>query len=370
MVFLTDNKMLFCLGTSFGKSIATGNRESIDCLMRILDSRKRGLLLIYSSNKTINLITSYFQKKNDSETVELLSTVSKKFRHKKQLLKDLTAFVLIGCLERSNPYRRGNIIYATPNFINKSNVLYPPILLGENLTDCELYAEGISRYFIEGIPQSLSELQLFDRFESGGGNSTHYSYSRHKEKGIDLCFCIVDSDRAHPKKGFGDTATFVANVDKNHKSPLCDNLIIDMYSAENLLPMDEIERQFNIGKSPQQISSFSIIKKIRDMTSWRHLPLKQGINGSDLKKTNMRSQYWADELQAAGMTLPCCEDPACSCNLVPSISDKTLANALKPENAGWRSKVNKEDSPDIRADYSKISTELRSWLCVGAPIRS
>lgn len=347
-----------------------GNRESIDCLIRILNSRKRGLLLIYSSSKTFDLIATYFHEKKDIETVELLGTISKKFRHKKQLLKDLTAFVLVECLGKKHIYRRGNIIYATPNFINKSNVLYPPILLGENLTDCELYAEGISKYFIDGIPQSLSELQLFDRFESGGGNSTHYSYSRHKTKGIDLCFCIVDSDRAHPDKGFGDTATFVADVDKKQKSPLCDNLVIDMYSAENLLPIDEIERQFNIGKSQQQISNFSIIKKIRGMTSWRHLPLKQGINGSDLKKADRRSQYWAGELKAAGVSLPCCEDPTCSCNLVPSISDKTLANALKPENSGWRSKVNREDSPCIRADYSKISIELRSWLCVGAPIRS
>lgn len=362
--------MLFCLGTSFGKSIATGNQESVDCLMRILDSRKRGLLLIYSSSKTLNLITTYFQQKNDIETVEFLVTLSKKLRHKKQLLKDLTAFVFVGCFDKKNPHRRGNIIYATPSFINGSNVLYPPILLGENLTDCELYAEGISKHFIDGIPQSLSGLQLFDRFESGGGNSTHYSYSRHKKKGLDLCFCIVDSDRAHPNKGLGDTAAFVMNVDKNHKSPLCETLVIDMYSAENLLPMDEIERQFNIGKSQQQISEFSIIKKIREMTSWRHLPLKQGINGNDLKRVDSRSRYWANELKTAGIALPCCEAPGCSCNLVPSISDKTLATALKSENSGWRSKVNKEDSPGIRADYSKISTELRSWLCVGAPIRS
>ncbi|WP_274106747.1 hypothetical protein [Acidovorax benzenivorans] len=370
MVFLMDNKMLFCLGKSFANSIAAGDRDSIDCLLRMLDSRKRGLLLIYSSNKAIDLIVAYFQQSGDGETVELLRTMSKKFRHKKQLLKDLTAFVLVGCSGKRNPRRRGNVIHVAPDFINKSNVLYPPILLGENLTDCELYAEGISKNFIDGIPQSLSELQLFDRFESGGGNSTHYSYSRHKQKSMDFCFCIVDSDRAHPSKKLGDTAKFVVNVDKNHKSPLCDNLVIDMYSAENLLPMDEIERQFNVGKSQQQISQFAIAKKIRGMNSWRHLPLKQGINGGDLKKVDMRSQYWAGELKAAGMTLPCCEDPSCSCNLVPSISDKTLATALKPENAGWRSKLNREDSQYIRSDYSKISTELRSWLCVGAPIRS
>lgn len=362
--------MLFCLAPSFSKSLISGNIESIDFLTTLLDSRKRGLLLVYASAKTTSEIKAYLRSTNNNHNIELFYTISKKFREKKELLKNLSTYVFVRSTETSIPRKKGRVILTSPKFINRSNLLYPPIFLGENLTDCELYADKISKYFTSDIPISLANLSISDRYEPGGGNSTHASYLRHKKKGIDLCFCIVDSDRNHPKEGNGTTAKFVENIDKIEKSALCRHLVIDMYSAENLLPIDEIERQFNEDKNEAQIKQFLIIKNLRKMSSWRHIALKKGIKGKDLKKGDEKSKFWKNQITLLGENTVCCTNTGCDCIIIPSISDRTLSNSLQREDINWSLYLNNEDNPIIRSDYVKISSEIRSWLCVGSPLRS
>lgn len=362
--------MLFYLSPSFGDQIIKGDRESIDCLKRILDSRKRGLLLIYASSLTFEKLIAYFDSKNDEDCSLLLKTISKKSRQKKQLLNDLTTFFVISSNKSSTPKKRGKIVFVTPYFANNSNIFYPPILLGENLSDCEFYANRITKNYTNDLPTSLTDIVLSDRFEPGGGNSTHNSYRRHKSKGIDLCFCIVDSDRKHPKENLGTTAKFVLDADEDSQSPLCRTLVIDMYSAENLLPLDEIERQFIIDKSQQQIESFETIKRFRSKQSWKHLPLKKGLKGKDFKINSESNQYWVEQLEQVGVNLPCCDIKECNCSLVPSISDKTLATALNNNDIPWNNYLNREENSHIKNDYSLITKELRSWLCRGSDIRT
>lgn len=321
--------MLFCISTSFAEKVATEDRNCIDALIRIIDSRKRGLLLLYFSSKTSDILSKYFDSLNDSHNSKLIRTIYSKFRQKKELLKSLTTFVLITeKIPSTYPRRKGKIIITNANFINNSNLLYPPILLGENLTDCEFYANKITKNFSNGLHENLTSLKISERFEPGGGNSTHTSYKRHKEKRLDLCLCIVDSDRKHPKEGLGDTAKFVLEVDEKDQSSICRNLVIDMYSAENLLPISEIERQFVIDKNEKQIKDFEITKKIREMDCWKHLPLKKGLRGKDLKSNGEKENYWIEKLKHAGIIFPCCDIDDCPCSLVPKIHERTLAVAV------------------------------------------
>lgn len=359
--------MLFYISQSFSRSVANGDNESMDCLMRILDSRRRGLILIYAKPKSIDVISNHLKGKGDERSAEFFKSASRKFREKRQLLKDLTAFVFVSLSQKNSPRRRWNFISASPYFINRSNILYPPVFLGENLSDCTLYVEKISKFFTSGIPVSMKQIHMSDRFEPGGGNSTHTSYRRHKEKGIDFCYCVVDSDRKSPYEKEGDTAKFVRKVDKDDQSALCKHLVIDVYSAENLLPINELERQFAVGKSVEQAEKFSIIRKIRNHPGWRYLPLKKGVQGKDLKSSGNKS-YWWSQLNLAGVALPCCNEANCTCCVIPSVSDKSLATALLG-NLDWTTELNDEHNSIVREDYLKITRELRSWLCVGQPIR-
>lgn len=360
--------MLFCISSSMARSICAGNLDSIDCLNRLLDSRKSGLLLMYASSTTTNLIFDYLQSAGNKRLADLFKTISRKFREKTGVLKDLSRFVIITTNIKGKPKFRNRIIYSSPVNIINSNLLYPPILLGENLTDCELYVNAIAQYYTE-LPRSLREIRLSQRFEPGGGNNTHTSYSRHKSLSLDLCLCIVDSDKSCPTESSGDTAKFVQNVDKNDQSPYCSHLLIDAYSAENLLPLDEINRQYKIGKNEQQIADFNVVENIRKLPSWRYLPLKKGIKGKDLKSSSARSAYWNAQLSLIGVKTLCCSTSNCECQIVPNLNEKTLARSLENNNSNWRQSLNNEKNPVIRENYKIISHEVRSWLCVGSPLR-
>jgi hypothetical protein len=361
--------MLFYLAPSVAKKLNTNCQETFDFVVRLLDSRKRGLLLVHASQSTFSSIVLFFIQHNRIHEAELTSTLAKSFREKRQIIKDLTRYVYVTDLANGAISLRGRLIVVSPKSLNRTNMLYPPVILGENLTDCELYVNAIAGNYNADLPVSIRNLKLADRFEGGGGNSTHVAYRRYKDKKIDLCFCIVDSDRKCPDESFGDTAKFVTLVDKTTRSALCSHLVIDMYSAENLLPMAELQRQYYIGKSQAQLKEFDRVKAIRSENSWRYLPLKKGIQGSDLKKSNAHASYWSNEISKLGIPLPCCANNDCDCNIVPVLGAKTLANALAKGAMAWSKTLNQEPNIDLRGTYLRISTELKSWLCVGKPIR-
>jgi hypothetical protein len=363
-------KMLFYIGSSVARNALLGDVESTDLLTRIVDSRMRGLMLLYASPKTSKLVYEFFLKIGNVRMADIFLSISKKFREKKQIIPDLTRFVVLSCNAKKLILRRQRIIYLSPRLANRTNILYPAILLGEALTDCNLYVNTVASNFVAGLPVSMHRIKLSDRFEPGGGGNTHASYSRHKEIGVDLCLCIVDSDRRCPEERAGDTAKFVMDVDRRVTSALCTHLLIDAYSAENLLPMDEIERQYNIGKNQDQVEKFKVVRQLRATEGWRFLPLKRGIKGTDVKSQSASARYWSLQLERIGIVSPCCDVEACACHIVPSISDKTLAVALETRSSGWPAKLADEMNLDIRASYLQISREVRSWLCVGAPIRA
>jgi hypothetical protein len=362
--------MLFYLSWSVVKSIQTGNQTTLDVISRLIDSRKRGELLIHASKRNFKNIEEGLRAIGRISDADIISTVAKTFRELRQIARDVNRIVYVSTL--SGQYREigEKFLIVSPAFINNANLHVPPIMLGENLTDCELYVNAIAKNFTDSVPESLKEVKLSERFENGGGNSTHTVYSRHKKLNKDFCICVVDSDKNCPEEGLGDTAKFVVAVDGKGRSPLCRHLVIDMYSAENLLPLSELENEFVVGKSEEQIKKFEIVKKFRKTESWRYLALKKGVSGKDLKSKASRGIYWSKKIEGAEVNLPCCDDDDCNCIILPALNSKTLANIVGNSATKWRRLLNEEENAEIKRDYEKISMTLRSWLCVGRQIRS
>ena len=361
--------MLFCIGRSVATALGRGDTEALDFIITLVESRKRGLLLIYASAKTVDSVCTCLVKLGHVRTAELLGSIAKRFREKKQLLKDLTRFVIVGAHGKSpRLHKRGRIVYLPAFVINRSNMFYPPVLLGEDLSDCELYVNRLAAGYALGVPVSMREMKLSQRFEPGGGNNTHTSYGRHKQLELDFCLCVVDSDRTCPTNSVGDTAKFVMKVDQTSQSALCRYILIDTYSAENLLPIDELEYHFKIGKSAAQIESFSLIRRMRELDAWQYLPLKKGIKGKDMRSAKGHGVFWRQTLDSMGAKVDCCVMEDCECRVVPNIGEKTLAHALDPSR-NWVSQLSNEPNQLVKENYGLISREVRSWLCTGAPLR-
>lgn len=250
MASLMENDLLFHISKSFAKSIVSGNNESYDCFCRLLDSRKLGLLLIYLEPIVAESLMNYLDGIGDERNLYILRKCHIKSRQKQQLLKDLKIRVVIGCYRNAEILRKiGTIVYVTPQYVNKANLFYPPVLLCENLVDCKLYGDKIARFYDFNISIGLTQVLLSNRrYHSGGGSTTHATYEKFKNDGLDFCICITDSDRRCPKDGVGPTAKFVANVDAKYRSPLVSHMIIDMYSAENIVPIALLEDIFCVEK--------------------------------------------------------------------------------------------------------------------------
>lgn len=361
--------MLFYLAPSVASSLEKADQSTSDFLLRILDSRKRGHVLIHASRQTFARIEKQLLLQGRQHESDLISTLSKNFREQKQLARDLSKIIYVS--NRLFSFREfgDKLLAASTSFLNETNMHTAPIMLGENLTDCELYVNGIARNFTEGLPESLKQLRLSERFENGGGNTTHTVYSHHKNREEDFCICVVDSDRNCPDEGLGDTAKFVVAVDKDSTSPFCSHVVIDMYSAENLLPIGTIESEFSEGKSNADITKFEIAKRLRETNSWRFLALKKGVKGKDLKDNSARANYWRERLKDAEVSIPCCDDNECKCLVLPPLNSKTLAKVVNGDSREWARSLNSEANLNIKHDYLRISYILRSWLCVGREIR-
>lgn len=362
--------MLFYLAPSVADSLISNDVEVFEFICRLIDARRRGLLLIYASDSTYSKIANFFHSVGRQVEYRVILSISKRAREVRSLLRDLTKFVFISTWVKKNRKFGNKIILSSPKIINKNNFLYFPVILGENLDDCNLYFDGIAKNFIKDIPASMMKLKINARKQLGGGNTTHTQYSHYKSEELDFCFCIVDSDRRCPAEGFGETAKLLIDCDKNGIKANCEYLVIDMYSAENLLDLNELRRQFIIDKSDAEIGKFEIISKLRTRASWQYLPLKKGVKGSDIKSVKAHSNYWKRELIESGVDISCCTEEVCQCIIVPAISSKTLSNSISAENSGWYGNTNNELNSDIFLIYKEISKNIRSWFCVGSEIRS
>jgi len=362
--------MLFYICPSVAQSCDYGDAQALDFIFRLIDSRRRGLLLIHASEKTYRILVDALRKNGMGRMADIVSIIAKRRREKSQLIDALDRYVYVSMHARDAlSLRFKKMFILSPKFINRTNLFYPPVLLAENLTDCSFYCAVIASNFNDDIPSALRRIRLFERFENGGGNNTHTVYEMHKQRMLDFCICIVDSDRKCPDESDGDTAAFVRKVDARHPSSLCEVRVIDMYSAENLIPLAEIKRQYVVGKNPSQVTEFSRTEQVRSSPSWQYLPLKKGIKGNDLKKQSAFGRYWRNELALRGINVDCCEQDPCNCIILPAVSDKTLANAVATAKNGWAMDLNRESHNEVRGLYAMISLVLRSWLCVGQEIR-
>lgn len=365
-----ESNVLLYLTKSFIKHVISNDPEALDCFRRILDSRKRGLLLLAYDSSSYEKIKLFFEENKYEELLQIIRTHEKNIRRKKQLIKSLKVITFVTAIV-DKPIRKDKFIFVSYKFINQTNLLYPPIFLAENLTDCSLYAEKIANNAGGLVDESLSIMKLSDRFEPGGGNSIHASLSRHNKKFNDFCLCIVDSDRRCPDEGFGDTAKFAIEANDLHGSPFSELVVIDTYSAENLLPLPILKSEFSLGKSEKEIEKFNLIEKIRKNESWKHIPLKKGVKGKDFKSGDEAWKgFWRQTLERLEVDTNCCIEEKCNCVIVPSFSDKTLSVSVGDKYADWETFVNKEENIYVIEEYKKISEIVRAWLCVGSPIRS
>lgn len=369
-----ESDVLFHISKSIAENIANNVNyvESIDFVHSLIEARKKGLILVSAHEMTLDIIFHHLAAQGNNRAAEIIRKIKIKQRQKKSLLKSLTKIIYVTG-KTTKPRKLGNLLVVSCNSINKSNFLYPPYLLAENLSDCEFYSTVIADNFFDDQCFDLSRLKTHkSRYTGGGGNTISNQYDYYKNQGLDLCLCIADSDRKFPQDGLGDTAKFIVDSDAKNPSNYCEAIIINTYSIENILPIKITEMEYIKDKGKDQIEEFSKIKKIYDDVSWKFLPLKKGVAGADLKSQTPYSNYWNGVLEKLKISTNCCSQDKsnCNCKIVPSLSSKLLASLLSNNTIDWREALSNEENEHMRDTYRKIVLNVKSWLCTGEVMRS
>ncbi|WP_155416975.1 hypothetical protein [Chromobacterium violaceum] len=364
--------MLYSISDDLIQNFLNGNcQDDMEAFFfRLLDARKRGRILLYGKLSLLLQLRAYYEGKGRSFEVGVLSKVISKLRQKNNLLKSLSIFVHFVNIDRC-VRKIGRVIVMGYRETEFRDILSPPIFLAENMNDCKYYADIVAKYYLNGEENGLSGVKIHSgSYRGGGGNTVCQEYGYIRSGGNSLCFCISDSDKKYPNGAIGDTARAIQKIEQSSRAVLCSSYIIDCYSIENIIPISLLKEEYSKGKSAVDIDKFLIIEKLHSTQGWRYLPLKKGINGGDLKRLNGYSSFWNDTLTEVEVTERCCQEDACACEVIPKISDKTLVKIVERMDVNWSDVINLRRNETVDDIYGEVMACIKSWLCVGDPIRT
>lgn len=205
------------------------------------------------------------------------------------------------------------------HYIKGTKELLPVVILAENDTDADFYHK-LGRIYSED-KLGGTHIYLNTEHVGGGGDTTAGVFSKlHSQYHFRPFYCIVDSDKAHPRQPhFGGTARKIIqksllNSDlSNHYS------ILDMMELENILPAAIIEMVNNSDNEQRSAAYADSITNLYNMEQSHHdsylfLDLKKGITFKEaVKLDRSHGAFWLRERWGT-IRDECRQKNDCHCN--------------------------------------------------------
>lgn len=187
-------------------------------------------------------------------------------------------------------------------FFADSQRVQPPVLLGENDVDAELFLE---------LARKSVPYQVRLRTQGGGGDTTSERFSRIVSNEEGFVVSVVDSDRRYPDAPLGATARALRRVLDEESYPYSRGLILPWRELENMLPY-EVWLEVGLSVDPRLWSGCDDAQRFRKFGE-----LKDGIKGWCLNE-GLRADheslrvFWTRSRDSLGWRVPAlCRD--CSC---------------------------------------------------------
>ncbi|QQN36630.1 hypothetical protein JHW33_08490 [Rahnella aceris] len=251
-------------------------------------------------------------------------------------------------------------------FIDSSST-QPIKLLCEDLTDTDFYSIVASVYKKN---QQLRNLDVCFEPTNGGGGSIKGNFEQ-LSKNKKLCFCILDSDKKHPKDKLGSTC---AGFNSGITSFSTDFHVINAHEAESLIPsriIDELIRKGLYGSEKSiELERLESIENANPFTKI-YYDHKEGFTIQkliSLSKYSPRDFWWGvfqhnkNFKQTACLKNMECEcDPPC--RVSEGFGQKLLDFSIPYMKSTSPSKINEMLSPPLKAEWGNIGKKLFSWGC-------
>lgn len=277
-----------------------------------------------------------------------------------------------------NKANKQTIFTYSQHYISGTKELLPAIILAENRTDADFYRE-LARVYSEFEFGSQSIFINTEQVGGGGDTTSDELINLHNSYMFRPFFCIIDSDKAHPKQGhFGKTAKGIISTAEANPQLKFNYSILEMMELENILPVSMIA-DINDNENRQQSESYkSSIANLYEMEKSKpefffHSDLKEGIN---LKKAialdGSHGRFWLNKKWPT-INDECFEKKRCSCNPCCHIIRKGPSKLLEKGLA----LVQKKSASDLKENmpvhlwsfWYKYGCMVFSWGCARPSMR-
>lgn len=355
--------MLFYLDPSLLQAIEDSPARLAEFLENLCAARRNGRHLIFSEKKTLERLLELPDLSPGAHRT--LSAILRRVRGKLSIYQACTAYVRIV---------HGNNIFSKSKDGNKSEVLISidmiqgddlfakTRILVENRTDGNFYT-GIAKLLI-AQERTVQGVSLTYELVSGGGSQTPREYQALKDTDY-LVYCIVDADIDFPDADLGgNTAAPVYNMEQAAPKPTKDALILQCYSAENLIHPSMIKAALNLTGTE---SWFVSLEKHFELDFWRYLALKIRKTCSDFLGNSEKNLYWASQriFFAAPPCVPLCIKEKCS--IYTPLKGTTLEKVSDYLNGSINNTpfIMPDIKNEVSLEWQKIKAGILSWACSG-----
>lgn len=247
-----------------------------------------------------------------------------------------------------------------------SSKIQNTILLGENLSDVELY-KLMGNYYIN--KEKIKYMRIITDDLSGGGNTTDKSYESIFIKRDKFCVCLLDSDKKSSESRIGHTAIKVfkfhnSQKSKNHKCLFY--IPTEFHELENLLPI-EFYSDYYLKNEGDDSNRYAI--KTINSSSIMYFDYKEGLLCKICNETKPHSKFWSRELLIECFD-QCPHKGQNNCNhkIIDGFGKHILDDFLDYIK-GKDLDVIIGKFPSIIKHWEDIGQFVANWCCGGTPVR-
>lgn len=239
-------------------------------------------------------------------------------------------------------------------------------ILCEDIDDVSFY-EKIGKFYAE--KEKLSSMGMSYNPVNGGGANTKKNFDAISDRG-NICLCIVDNDKKHPKSPLGGTCRPFKDIKYQNKSRV---IILDVHEVESLLP------DFLIGDvlssehyRPQVIDSFDRLQEIININPEAKFffDYKKGITLKEAYSLDTSlGEYWVPLLSSLKQVRDsrCFKQKVCNCKdscfYIDGFGDNILHKVVAKINKHRVSSLEKRIDPLTLKHWREIGREFFSWTC-------
>lgn len=264
--------------------------------------------------------------------------------------------------EAKTPQRAGNVLRVPLSRFAKSDHLREVQLLGENLSDAELY-KMLGEMYCLREPSWIVHCEP----QNGGGSTTHRVYAQNMQKNL-ITLCILDSDHKHPRARLGSTAS---KVEKEKKEEDLANVhILTVRELENLIPNLLTEAILeNEDSDPERKRAAAYLQEGAQghlKSVFPYLDLKEGLHSLP------NEPFWQTHqasLETHAYHKKDCPRKDCGCPLVPGLGDKCLAGAIDFLEHKTPRKRAELFASWFEGELETIGRLVSHWCCASAPFQ-